>query len=71
MDREEAEKSRRLSSGHLAWDLLAMEPKGVSELGEAPCAQAPEQVPGAAAQPGPESSAAKTLGVPCRCPASG
>ena len=31
----------------------------------------PEQVPGVAAQLGSVSSAAKTLGVPCRCPASG
>ena len=71
MAREKAEKSCRRSSGHLGWDLLAMKPQGVCEVGEAPDAQAQEKGPGAADQPGAESGGAETLGVPYRCPPRG
>ena len=48
-----------------------MKPQGGCEVGEAPCAQAQEKVPGAAGQAGAESGGAETLGVPNRYPCSG
>lgn len=71
MDREKAENSCRLSSGHLGWGVLAMKPQGACEAGEAPCAQHHERGPGATAQPGAESPGAETWSVPCWCPRLG
>lgn len=70
-DREKAEKSSRLGSGHLCWDALAGKPQGVCDVGEAPGAQAHEKVPRAADQPGAESSGAQILAVPQSCPLLG